>query len=135
MQDLIEYKVRTVTRYVVTRFERRGDSGGCAGCGEFDNFDTAYAVGYALCKAEHDRLGWPLDDKRIRYPANTIVGNEETPSVANQIGTANNDADVIQRSLDALALALPDGFVWPAGLRRDYEKACRAVRRISLGTQ
>jgi hypothetical protein len=28
----------------------------------------AYAVGYALCKAEHDRLGWPPADERIQYP-------------------------------------------------------------------
>lgn len=75
MQDLIEYKVRAVTRYVVTRFEQQDRSSGSSGCGEFDNFDTAYAVGYALCKAEHDRLGWPVGDERIRYPAQTAVDN------------------------------------------------------------
>lgn len=37
--------------------------------GEYDNADVAYQVGYALCKAEHDRLGWPIDDERIKYPA------------------------------------------------------------------
>lgn len=73
----IEYRIRTVSRYVVTRFQRNvnGDGTlaqtgihGSSQCGEYDNADTAYAVGYALAKAEHDRLGYPLDDPRIRYP-------------------------------------------------------------------
>ena len=68
MSDLIEYKVRPVTRYVVTRFERKGSAGGCEQHGEFDNAETAYAVAYALCRAEHERLGWPLEDERIQYP-------------------------------------------------------------------
>lgn len=68
MTDLIEYKVRPVTRYVVTRYERRGNAGGSEQQGEFDNAATAYAVGYALCRAEHERLGWPVGDERIQYP-------------------------------------------------------------------
>ena len=70
---VIQYKVRPVTRFIVTRFEGfdHPDGRGCAGSdtkGEFDNFDTAYQVGYALCRDEHQRLGWPLDDERIKYP-------------------------------------------------------------------
>jgi hypothetical protein len=75
METKIEYRLRPVTRYIVTRFESEFDpSGRCASSGrstehgEFDNWDTAYAVGYALAKAEHDRLGYPLDDERIIYP-------------------------------------------------------------------
>ena len=71
--DLIEYRVIPVTRYVVARYDRGktdggGVSAGSAGRGEYDNADTAFEVGYALCKAEHDRLGWPVGDERIRYP-------------------------------------------------------------------
>lgn len=72
---LIEYRVRPVTRYIITRFETsgpdengRGCSGGCGTKGEFDNETVAYEVGYALCKAEHERLGWPVGDERIQYP-------------------------------------------------------------------
>lgn len=68
MTDLIEYKVRPVTRYVVTRFERTGESGSSGQQGEFDNAGTAFAVAYALCRADHERLGWPLGDERIQYP-------------------------------------------------------------------
>lgn len=68
MTDLIEYKVRHVTRYVVTRYEGNGKLGQCGAQGEFDNAETAFAVAYALCRAEHERLGWPLGDERIQYP-------------------------------------------------------------------
>jgi hypothetical protein len=63
-----EYKVRTVTRYVVTRYHE-GD--GCVGSdtkGEFDNGQVAYQVAYALAKEEHQRLGYPPGDMRIIYP-------------------------------------------------------------------
>lgn len=71
--ELIEYRVRPVTRYIVTRFERSESvngmcSGGSSSLGEYENGDTAYAVGYALCKAEHERLGYPIGDERIQYP-------------------------------------------------------------------
>lgn len=64
----IEYRVRPVTRFIVTRYHG-GVEHGCSGTrGEFDNADTAYEVAYALCNAEHCRLGWPLGDERIKYP-------------------------------------------------------------------
>jgi hypothetical protein len=87
---LVEYSVRPVTRYIVTRYEERdGDDNyrssddpriaehrvgkakvccGSSGHGEFDNGQTAYDVAYALCRAEHERLGLPIADERIRYP-------------------------------------------------------------------
>jgi len=83
---LIEYRIKPVTRYIVTRYEERADSrnhmtssdpriaenrvgsASICGRGEFDNAETAYEIGYALAKADHERMGWPLDDKRIQYP-------------------------------------------------------------------
>lgn len=66
----LEYRVRPVTRYVVTRYEESasGRSGGSSQCGEYDNADIAHEVAYALCKQEHDRLGLPPGDERIQYP-------------------------------------------------------------------
>jgi len=66
--ELIEYRVRPVTRYIVTRFERDVVGSHCAYQGEFDSDKTAYAVAYALCKADHERKGWPIGDERIQYP-------------------------------------------------------------------
>jgi hypothetical protein len=71
--QFIEYRVRPVTRYIVTRYEQQRDgSGSTCGAsdfkGEFDTHGTAYAVAYALAKEEHGRLGYPLGDMRIRYP-------------------------------------------------------------------
>ena len=67
----IEYRVREVKRYIVTRYGIGLGKGGCLQSsthGEFDNWDTAYQVGYALCKKEHDDLGYPPGDERIQYP-------------------------------------------------------------------
>lgn len=69
----LDFKVRPVTRYIVTRYEVKGNgtnhgSVGSITLGEFDNLNVAYEVGYALAKAEHDRLGWPPGDMRIKYP-------------------------------------------------------------------
>lgn len=72
MEDLqLEYQVRPVTRFIVTGFHRSSSDPrqmGSSQHGEFDNADTAYAVAYALCKQEHERLGYSIDDDRVRYP-------------------------------------------------------------------
>ena len=77
--ELIEYRVRPVMRYVVTRYEE--DITGPAKCsvstaGEFDNAESAHAVAYALCKAEHERLGWPPGDERMQYPRSVDGGTD-----------------------------------------------------------
>lgn len=73
----IEYKVRPVTRYIVTRYysEKLIESptlsqsrGRCDTKGEFDNYDTAYAVAYALAKAELERLGLSPFDETVIFP-------------------------------------------------------------------
>ena len=65
----VEYKVRERRVYYVTRYSEGGEAGaGSSSIGEYTSADTAYAVGYALAKAEHERLGWPVDDERIMYP-------------------------------------------------------------------
>lgn len=68
MEANIEYRVRPVTRYVVTRYENFENQGGVRTLGEYDNEYIAQEVGYALCKAEHERLGWAPGDMRIKYP-------------------------------------------------------------------
>lgn len=65
----IEYRVRETTRYIITRYHE--DVDGEAGVdtkGEYDSHHVAYEVAYALCKAEHDRLGYEIGDERISYP-------------------------------------------------------------------
>ena len=74
MTNQIEYRVRPVTRFIVTRYETerpvdgRASNGSSTQHGEFDNEDTAYAVGYALAKAESDRLGLPPGDMAVMFP-------------------------------------------------------------------
>jgi hypothetical protein len=69
--EKIEYRVRPVTRYVVTHYKEdtEAKSASVGGLGEYDNELVAYEVAYALCKAEHERKGWPPGDERITYPA------------------------------------------------------------------
>lgn len=75
--EKIEYRVRAVTRYIVTRFDsadhkhedgRMTYSGGSETFGEFDNEMAAYKVARGLCKTEHADKGWPIGDGRIVYP-------------------------------------------------------------------
>lgn len=64
----IEYKVRPVTRYIVTRYHNCDNGAGVETHGEYDRERTAYDVAYALCKMEHDSLGYPPGDERVQYP-------------------------------------------------------------------
>lgn len=67
MAQKIEYRVRPVTRYIVTRFETGEDCGGVEQCGEFANEDLAYDVAHALAFKEREDLGWPPGDERIIF--------------------------------------------------------------------
>ncbi|TCL70552.1 hypothetical protein [Rhizobium sp. BK251] len=65
----IEYRIKPVTRYIVTRYEESENGAAATSIGgEYDNADIAYEVGYAVCKVEHDKLGWPTGDDRLLYP-------------------------------------------------------------------
>ena len=77
----VQYRVKEIKRYIITRFERDVSAGrevgsGCEQLGEYPNWDTAFAVGYALCKAEHERLEYGPGDMRIQYPVNVPNGTE-----------------------------------------------------------
>lgn len=79
MSDIgkIEYRLRPVTRYIVTRFEESasGNSGSSVEIGTYPSGEVAYEVGYALAKAEHERLGLPVGDERIIYPEEPAAVN------------------------------------------------------------
>lgn len=64
----VEYRVRPITRYIVTRHVDTGNTGSTTERGQFDNYQTAYDVAYAMCKLEHDMEGSEPDDERFQYP-------------------------------------------------------------------
>lgn len=66
MTHKIEYRVRPVTRYIITRFET-GEGRGVEQCGEFANEDLAYDVAHALAFKEREDLGWPPGDERMIF--------------------------------------------------------------------
>ena len=80
----VEYRVKEIKRYIVTRFEReyipgnQNEKSGCEQLGEYPNWDNAYSVAYALCKAEHTRLGYEPGDMRIQYPVGFADSEVET---------------------------------------------------------
>lgn len=84
----VEYRVREIKRYTVTRHQHtvemvRGELAETCGSTRqvgsgYDNFETAYAVAYALCQKEHQDLGYPIDDRRIQYPISQPPGTVMT---------------------------------------------------------
>lgn len=70
----VEFRVKEIKRYIVTQHTHTVAGNGDETCGEnrmigeYGNYEVAYSVGYALAKAEHERLGYALDDPRIQYP-------------------------------------------------------------------
>ena len=72
----VEYKVVPITRYVVTRFEENENGSACTERGKYDNPEMAWEVAYALCKMDHERMGYPEDDERIQYPQHPIAPNK-----------------------------------------------------------
>lgn len=102
----IEYRVRPVTRYVVTRFHSDLDGGGCSTKGEYDNANVAYEVARALCQAERQCMGWPLDDERIRYPV--------PPEAENAMLVTSGEAEigVAPAMIEAGADFLESSYLW-----------------------
>jgi hypothetical protein len=76
----IEYRVKRVERFIVTRFEG-ADDGAVAGSSirqignEFSNADVAYEVGYALARQEAEQNGYGPGDMRMIYPTHPRDAN------------------------------------------------------------
>lgn len=79
---MIEYRVKPITRYLVTRFASLPGHDNKTGLvterGQFDSYQTAHDVAYAMCKLEHDVAGTPPDDPSFQYPRHKDGG--ETPA-------------------------------------------------------
>lgn len=92
-QELHEFRVRPVTRYIVTSYHAATDGNASSRThGEFENPDTAYQVAYALCRQQHEQLGYAPGDERIQYPQALVPSSEcsmqSPPSVFNEIAAA-----------------------------------------------
>jgi hypothetical protein len=113
----IEYRVKPVTRYIVTRHEDASTSpdvksGAVTQIGnEYDTADVAYQVGYAVCKVEHERLGWPIDNMRIKYPQDpSAVSTQGIPEEFNAVpGEFIRVSGVIDKLSDGDRVVIADG--------------------------
>lgn len=120
----VEYKVRPITRYVVTRFEEGYDSkievgpkswSGSTVKGTYDSEDVAHEVGYALCSAEHDRLGWPEADARIQYPRRA---GKVKPADDDLVISISVDKDGVRDSLrEVTEMIAEEADKWSAAIK------------------
>lgn len=72
---MIEYRIKRVERFIVTRYEegKGSQTGSSRQFGkEFDNFETAYEVGYALARGEQERLGILPGDDGVIFPSDSL---------------------------------------------------------------
>lgn len=72
---MIEYRVKRVERFIVTRYEESasGDTGSVRQIGnEYDGFEVAYQVGYALARADQERLSLPPGDMGVMFPSRSL---------------------------------------------------------------
>lgn len=68
----IEYRVRKVERFIITRYEEgpNGMTGSSRQVGaEFSDANTAYEMAMALAGQESQRLGYAPGDERFQFPA------------------------------------------------------------------
>ena len=112
---LTEFKIRPVTRYIVTKYETTGPdengkgSGKTSQVGEYNNPDVAYEVAYAVCRAEHERLGYMPGDERIQYPrkieevSEFKVGNVGTLTIDGRLGK-----EVVEKLQNHVKAILPE---------------------------
>lgn len=73
----VEYRVKCVQRYLITRYQQDENSTGFSETkGEYDNSEVAHEVAYALCSAERDVRGWAIDDERLKFPKTSYIKSE-----------------------------------------------------------
>ncbi len=69
----IEYKIKPVVRYFITRHETTENTGSTQNVGsEYANGETAFEVAYALARAEANRLSLPIGSMDLIYPQTPI---------------------------------------------------------------
>ena len=102
MTTKLEYRVKPITRYVVTRYESGENTGGVSERGTFDNADVAYEVAYAMCKLEHEKLGYKIDDERVQYPEHPRAQSAIQMTASNLPGATDSNEDIAKRRIEAM---------------------------------
>ena len=91
---MIEYSVRPVTRYFVTRYHTTDNVGSVDTKGEYESPTVAHEVAYALCKAEHDAAGTLHGDPNFVYPKNDYcLGSRGASVVGGGMGEIRGSRD------------------------------------------
>lgn len=70
----VEYRVKSVERFIVTRHEDGPVASGAQQKGpEYASFDTAYEVATALARQEQEKLGLPPGDMGVIFPQDSVA--------------------------------------------------------------
>lgn len=103
----VEYRVRPVTRHIVTRYE---DGVGSTQIGEYPSAEVAHSVGHALCDAERIKAGAPLDSPAFVYPG---VVRDKPVTVTIDVRGATGNAEIQRMVSEGVAKGMrrpkPDG--------------------------
>lgn len=109
----IEYRVKPVTRYIVTRHEGTGSSGSVRQIGgAHDSAEVAYQVGYALARQEQETLGLPPGDMGVIFPQHP---NEQNLKLVDA-PSALTDAQIKHMTERFLGWRLPENFQPDGGI-------------------
>ncbi|MQY48198.1 hypothetical protein GAO09_19365 [Rhizobiales bacterium RZME27] len=69
----VEYRVKSVERFIVTRHEDTGGTGSTQQKGpDYPSFEQAYEVATALARDERERLGLEPGDMGVLFPASSV---------------------------------------------------------------
>lgn len=82
----VEYRIIEKPRYIVIRYEEGHGGKSVSERGTYDNPDIAWEVAYALCRQDHERMGYGPDDERIQYPRlphyKKVTGSDRARQIA-----------------------------------------------------
>jgi hypothetical protein len=79
---VVEYRVKRVERYIVTRSEQSESGRSVVQRGFYEGPQIAYEVAYALCKAEHEKSGEDPGSMNFIYPAREDWMRLDPPATA-----------------------------------------------------
>jgi hypothetical protein len=71
---LIEYRVRPITRYIITVYTADGEKGGGSQMGTFDRLNDANFVASKLADSERDRLEGGLEGYKVLFTPLSVPG-------------------------------------------------------------
>lgn len=84
MTKCVEYRVKTTSRYIITRFVSEGgcdEASSVVGRGEYASPHIAFEIAYALAEQERRAMGLPPGSDRVIFPEHPLGPEHEAACV------------------------------------------------------